>query len=378
MKDALGYYAVLEIDSTADNKLIKIQYRDLAKIWHPDSNSNPTAMEHFQKLSVAYNVLKDDEQRLIYDLLCEIYSSENFPDMNNLNILKDKHGRENPLIRVIALKKVIGKIIHYDFTEDKIFCTYDQAKQEVLRYSVINWLFGWWHPKGFFKNFGAITANIRNIGKNDRDNFMLLAHNAIAYHQENKNRQALISALQALQYADTNQKNLLNRFISLLNEKISFKIPSWHLNSLRFLQLIIPFLLLVACAYPVLYQVNLSRYMKKENSITYFQKVKLNSGKEITDDVVVSKIFSIPVDLSDNGKLYHLSEDTNIMYGPDYKFDIKVKGQKGQTVRITGFTTDKKWYRIMIDNGEMGFVPYKALRRGIDTKPPFGSKIILQ
>ena len=94
------------------------------------------------------------------------------------------------------------------------------------------------------------------------------------------------------------------------------------------------------------------------------------------DDVVVSKIFSIPVDVTDGDKLYHLAKQTDIMYGPDSKFDVKNVGNQGQTVRVTGFTPDKSWYRIMIDNGEMGFVPAKALRRGVGTLPPSGSKII--
>ena len=137
-----------------------------------------------------------------------------------------------------------------------------------------------------------------------------------------------------------------------------------------------PFLLLLALSYPFLRELNLTRYMKKENEITYFQKVKFNSGGEIVDDVVVSKVFSIPVDVADDGKLYHLQEDTDIMYGPSDKFDVMFSGKKGQTVRITGFIPDKSWYRIMIDSGEMGFVPKEALRRGISTPPPFGSKIV--
>ena len=94
------------------------------------------------------------------------------------------------------------------------------------------------------------------------------------------------------------------------------------------------------------------------------------------DDVIVSKIFSIPVDLSDNSKLFHFARDVDIMYGPGEKFDTMSQGKKDQTVRITGFTPDKNWYRIMLDNGEMGFVPNKTLLSGIGKEPPFGSKII--
>ena len=376
MTDSLGYYAILEVDADADAGLIKNQYRDLAKIWHPDSNKSEDAMEHFQKLSVAYDVLKNEDSRLVYDLLSEIYTPEDFPDMDNLSILKDKYNRENPLVRVVTLYKVMGKITKYTFTEDKLVCTYDQAKQEVLRYSLINWFCGWWHPKAFVKNIKAIKANIHNIGHNDHDNLTLLIHNAIAFREEKKNKQALISALGALEFADYRQAELLNRYIAAINEPHPAKLPQWRMMPLKALQFVIPFLLLLAACYPFIRQYNFNRYMKKQETITYFQKVNLNSGGEIMDDVVVSKIVSIPVNITDNGKLVHLTEETPIMYGPDKKFDVKAKGKVGQTLRITGYTPDKTWWRIMMDNGEMGFVPAKMLQKGIGTPPPFGSKIV--
>ena len=376
MKDALGYYAVLDTDISADENVLKNNYRDLAKYWHPDSNKSPDAMEHFQKLSVAYDVLKNEDSRLFYDLLSEIYDASNFPDMKNLNILKDKDGKENPLVQVINFRKVIGKIISYEDNSEKIICSYEQAKNTVLTYSLSNWFMGWWHPKAFIANIKAITNNYTSIGHNPQDNLTLLVHNALAYHQENKDRQSMISALQALRYADSYQQNLLNRFIGKLNTPRPSKIPDWRYVPLRLLQLVVPFLILLCASYPLIQKFNLNRYMKKENEITYFQKVNLTGGKKIMDDVIVSKIFSIPVDLSDNSKLFHFARDVDIMYGPGEKFDTMSQGKKDQTVRITGFTPDKNWYRIMLDNGEMGFVPNKTLLSGIGKEPPFGSKII--
>ena len=77
MKDALGYYEILEINSVEDIADIKSKYHKLAKYWHPDSNKDPQAMEHFQKISVAYEVLSDEEKRLKYDMLSQIYNSSN-------------------------------------------------------------------------------------------------------------------------------------------------------------------------------------------------------------------------------------------------------------------------------------------------------------
>lgn len=376
MKDALGYYKVLEVDSSTDEKTLKIKYRDLAKLWHPDFNKAENAMEHFQKLSVAYDVLKDKNSRLIYDLLSEVYTSDNFPDMQNLSVLKDKYNKENPLVRVIFLRKIIGKITRYNVSEDRLVCTYEQARQEALAYSLSNWFLGWWHPKALVKNVRALIDNFRNIGQNNQDNLLLLVHNAVAFEQDGKPRQAMVSALQAMEYADGEQRELLERFIKKLGISKPDKIPSWRFLPLKLVQLIVPFLILLSVLYPFAQQLSLVRYMQKENEVTYFQKVKFNGGGEIVDDVVVSKIFSIPVNVADDSKLYHFSQDTEIMYGPGEEFDVMANGQKDQTVRITGFTLDKSWYRVMLDSGEMGFVPDKILRRGAKTPPLDGSKIV--
>ena len=202
MKDALGYYQILEINSPQEINELKNQYYRLAKLWHPDSNPDPLAMEHFQKLSVAYDILKDEESRLEYDLLSEVYTEKNFPDIHNLNIIKTQDQEENPFVRVICLQKVIGKIFSYKHQTDKLVCTYTQAKQETLRYSLINWLCGWWHPKAFILNLKSICQNITGINKNKTDNLMLLIHNAIAYKKAGQKQKSVISAFQALHIVD--------------------------------------------------------------------------------------------------------------------------------------------------------------------------------
>ena len=75
-KDALGYYAVLEVDYNADDHTIKNAYREKAKFWHPDHNESENALENFQKISVAYDVLKDVKNRAMYDVLSLVYKKE--------------------------------------------------------------------------------------------------------------------------------------------------------------------------------------------------------------------------------------------------------------------------------------------------------------
>ncbi|KAM5436762.1 hypothetical protein McanMca71_001877 [Microsporum canis] len=63
------YYAILEIEQTADANSIRASYRRLAKIKHPDKNlTNPNATLEFQLIQEAYSTLSDAEARRSYDL----------------------------------------------------------------------------------------------------------------------------------------------------------------------------------------------------------------------------------------------------------------------------------------------------------------------
>lgn len=62
------YYAVLEVDRSADAKTIKAAYRRLALAWHPDRNPGDKAAEdRFKSINEAYAVLSDEAKRARYD-----------------------------------------------------------------------------------------------------------------------------------------------------------------------------------------------------------------------------------------------------------------------------------------------------------------------
>lgn len=70
-----SFYDILEIPShTTDSEIIKRAYKKLAKIWHPDRFINDDkgkieAEEHFKEISKAYNILKDEKEKLKYDTI---------------------------------------------------------------------------------------------------------------------------------------------------------------------------------------------------------------------------------------------------------------------------------------------------------------------
>jgi len=60
-------YAVLEVDATASERVIRTAYRRLALAYHPDTNPAPDAAERFMAIAEAYAVLSDAARRRVYD-----------------------------------------------------------------------------------------------------------------------------------------------------------------------------------------------------------------------------------------------------------------------------------------------------------------------
>jgi curved DNA-binding protein CbpA len=64
------YYDLLKLHPSASVQQIRRAYRDLSKLYHPDTTSLPAAVatEQFQKLNEAYATLSSPERRFAYDL----------------------------------------------------------------------------------------------------------------------------------------------------------------------------------------------------------------------------------------------------------------------------------------------------------------------
>lgn len=60
-------YAILGVNRTATSNEIKSAYRRLARQYHPDVNSDPSATTRFSQISQAYQTLIDPERRKMYD-----------------------------------------------------------------------------------------------------------------------------------------------------------------------------------------------------------------------------------------------------------------------------------------------------------------------
>lgn len=378
MKDALGYYQILQVAREADSSAIKQSYRDLAKIWHPDYNHDKDTTDMFQELSVAYETLSNQQSRLVYDLLSLVYSKENYPDLETMAPFKD--GQESINLRALNLWEVRAWIAGYKSGRQFKTANYATALRLNAKVAIVNWFAGWWHPKAILKNGKALLENFKHPFST-HESLRILLHNMIAYAKDNQPLLAAQCGIQALGLTSDDGRKYINEFLAGLNVKSKRPKP-WNTIKLKLVQLIVPVCLLLALlfsaagSYINMSEAELWSFFSKKKEIDYYQKVDFGARGQSVDDVVVGKIMSIPVDKSDQSKLYHLTRESKVMYGPSADFDVIKTLPAETTVRLTGLTPDNIWARVMIDNGETGFVHYQAIKQGIGKEIPFGSSII--
>jgi len=67
--DYKDYYTILDVPRDADEQTIKSAFRQKARVYHPDVNTNKAeATEKFKEINEAYTVLSDPDKRARYDL----------------------------------------------------------------------------------------------------------------------------------------------------------------------------------------------------------------------------------------------------------------------------------------------------------------------
>lgn len=82
---ALNYYNVLEVGYNASQEEVKLAYRRLAKMYHPDVNADDAEKaEMFKVISEAYKVLSDEDRKAAYDLRLLLGIHDDYlPDANH-------------------------------------------------------------------------------------------------------------------------------------------------------------------------------------------------------------------------------------------------------------------------------------------------------
>ncbi len=84
MKD---YYRILDIQFNAHSEDIKRAYRKLALKYHPDQNHNASAEEKFIEIREAYEMLRDEQKRKLYNAM---YMAHFMNKARNLNTYQQR------------------------------------------------------------------------------------------------------------------------------------------------------------------------------------------------------------------------------------------------------------------------------------------------
>ncbi len=66
-KTVKDYYAILGVTSQASLEEIRLAYRRMARVYHPDLSIDPDAEAHFKEVNEAYDILANAEKRRAYD-----------------------------------------------------------------------------------------------------------------------------------------------------------------------------------------------------------------------------------------------------------------------------------------------------------------------
>ncbi|WP_082462759.1 J domain-containing protein [Sphingobium sp. Leaf26] len=187
--DARGFYATLELDSSASAADIKSAYRRLAKEYHPDTGRVRDGGARFQQIGAAYEILGDAEKRADYDNLSEQADQADYSEKRRpLSPIRCGTCRQiTAQPRYIIFWRVISVVLATTRTPVQgIFCSTCAAK-ESLKSTAITGLLGWW---GFpWGPIWTVLEGVKNLFggvQNKEHEEALLWHNALAFADAGK------------------------------------------------------------------------------------------------------------------------------------------------------------------------------------------------
>lgn len=112
MNKHTDYYRALEVHHDSGQDIIDAAYRCLSKMYHPDINASPTAVERMKSINIAYGVIGDSKKR-------KVYHSEwlkNNLGKSSVTIVKNKENEENNQVELA--EKAINEFFHDTISED--------------------------------------------------------------------------------------------------------------------------------------------------------------------------------------------------------------------------------------------------------------------
>ncbi len=346
MSDKKGYYAILHVCETADEKEIKNAFRREVKLYHPDKNPDPKAREIYLKINEAYQVLTDPDARKAYDNIPQ--ASADFIPCCSCG----KHARQP---RYILFEE--GGVVH-----GGVFCRNCASKQQ-FKSAVKIW-------KSFFKapvkSWFALKNNYSFKNMPPDRNYDILMQNAAAFRREKRIDLARSLAEQARQFAkEQPQRVKINVFLNALPEAPRKQEPDfWKIRWTDFFRVYLPLFLCMIIGFVML-------------TTPYLHEILLFKPQEI-HDYEHQNVIPVKFDLLNENQLYHtIKEQTSAYQAPDINSGIIALLPQQTTLRITGYVPKTDWIQAMTPHGTIIFVKMEDLQKGLGKAPmPYNSKIL--
>ncbi len=373
ISDPKGYYEIFGIDKEISSQEIKKLYREKAKYMHPDKTKARGAKAKFQLLNEAYDILKNENTKLIYDLSAKFYPENLYPeDIKYINLYQCE-GYDDINLRVIKFYKNDNKESNlYEAVH-----SFKSALKTAYKYNLYNIFRGWRY--GFFYNLKAIYKNILGGDNNKSYSDMMMVNNAIYYYNIG-NLEKAKTCLKIL----NNDERIVKEFERIIEAKEIEINDVWKEKKYKFYlpYLLVILIVLVGSFYKKPYNYIVDAYIDYVyglNNISeedeYRNNLVKNGDKLAIDDLSFTKVFNLPINVSNGDLLYHLKKRSDIYHAPNSRLDIVRSLEKDVSVRLTGFIPGKKWVRILMDDGISGFIQSDRIEKGIGIEPPVDNKI---
>lgn len=117
-----NYYKILGLKSDCSIQDVKLAYKKLAKIWHPDKNKSKNAHEFFIEIHEAYEILIDPSKRKLYDQLNQDHISSNL--QNN----SEKYNHYNSFVFKARESAASLSKMNFDLFLEKMFLGIGKTK----------------------------------------------------------------------------------------------------------------------------------------------------------------------------------------------------------------------------------------------------------
>ncbi len=120
-------YKILNINYTASNDEIKLSYRKLVRIFHPDVSGNNQNIDKFKEIQEAYEILINEETRKKYDILRGFYREKIKNNYEKTSASKNKY---DDYIKKAKIKADAGESFSKSINDalDNLFHTQNKKK----------------------------------------------------------------------------------------------------------------------------------------------------------------------------------------------------------------------------------------------------------